>query len=191
MPRNDQGRPRFHRIVGKEAIGARVAGLATLISRNHPDDEPLVVVAVMKGALVFLADLMRNLRMPLEIELLTARSYQGTRRREVQILDDAAELDLRGRQVLLVDTVLDSGHTLAAVRSALLAKEPARLSTCVLLSKRRERDVPIEPEYVGMEIPDVFVVGYGLDHDNRWRHLPYVAELAGAATTEKEAPHGR
>ena len=158
---------------------------------DHPDDEPLVVVAVMKGAVVFLADLVRNLRMPLEIELLQARSYDGKSRREVELLDDAAELDLRGRHVLLLDTVLDSGHTLSAVRSALLAGGPARLSTCVLLSKRRPRAVDIVPEYVGMEIPDVFVVGYGLDHDNRWRHLPYVAELGAPDAGAREQDHAR
>jgi hypoxanthine phosphoribosyltransferase len=190
LARKDHDRARFRRIVGQETLRARVTELARAISRDHPDDEPLVLVAVMKGALVFLADLMRNLSMPLQIELLTARSYEGARRREVQVLDDAAELELRGRRVLLVDTVLDSGHTLAAVRDVLLEKGPAGLATCVLLSKRRERDVPIKPEYVGMEIPDVFVVGYGLDHANRWRHLPYLAELIGAGAPE-EAGHDR
>jgi hypoxanthine phosphoribosyltransferase len=186
VPQRDQGRPAFRRILGEDEIRARVAELAAAISRDHPDDEPLVVVAIMKGAVVFLADLVRHLHMPLEIELLKARSYDGERRREVRILDDAAELDLHGRHVLLLDTVLDSGHTLSAVRNALLAAGPARLSTCVLLSKRRPRSVSIEPEYVGMEIPDVFVVGYGLDHNNRWRHLPYVAELTAPA--EMAAP---
>ena len=190
MPHHDQGRPQLRRIVSEDDIRARVSELAAAISRDHPDDEPLVVVAVMKGAVLFLADLVRNLRMPLEIELLKARSYDGERRREVQILDDAAELNLRGRNVLLLDTVLDSGHTLAAVRGALLAGGPARLATCVLLSKRRPREVDVQPEYVGMEIPDVFVVGYGLDHGNRWRHLPYVAELIGTDAAEEEN-HGR
>jgi hypoxanthine phosphoribosyltransferase len=187
VPHQDQGRVQLRCIVGEDDIRARVAELADAISRDHPDDEPLVVVAVMKGAVLFLADLVRRLRMPLEIELLKARSYDGAARREVQILDDAAALHLRGRHVLLLDTVLDSGHTLGAVRSALLAAGPARLSTCVLLSKRRPRQVDVRPEYVGMEVPDVFVVGYGLDHDNRWRHLPYVAELVGADQEEAKA----
>ncbi len=177
MPHCHQGRPPLRAVVSEDDIRARVASLAEAIARDHPDDEPLVVVAVMKGAVLFLADLVRRLSMPLEIELLRARSYDGVERREVQLLGDAAELDLSGRNVLLLDTVLDSGHTLGAVRSALLAGGPARLSTCVLLSKRRPREVDVRPEYVGMEIPDVFVVGYGLDHGNRWRHLPYVAEL--------------
>jgi hypoxanthine phosphoribosyltransferase len=169
--------PPLRCIVAEEDIRARVTELAAAIGRDHPDDEPLLVVAVMKGAVLFLADLVRRLHMPLEIELLQARSYDGAVRRQVQLLSDAAGLELRGRDVLLVDTVLDSGHTLGAVRSALLAGGPARLATCVLLSKRRAREVDVRPEYVGMEIPDVFVVGYGLDHGNRWRHLPYVAEL--------------
>ncbi len=185
MPHH-HGRPQLRRIVGEEDIRLRVAELADAISRDHPDDEPLVVVAVLKGAVLFLADLVRHLHMPLEIELLQARSYDGVHRREVQVLDDASGLDLRGRNVLLLDTVLDSGHTLGAVRGALLAGGPARLSTCVLLSKRRPREVDVRPEYVGMEIPDVFVVGYGLDHGNRWRHLPYVAELVA-----QEESHAR
>jgi len=186
VPHHDQERPQFRCVVSEDDIRARVSELADAISRDHPDDEPLVVVAVMKGAVLFLADLVRHLRMPLEIELLQARSYDGATRREVQLLDDAAELDLRGRNVLLLDTVLDSGHTLGAVRAALLGGGPTRLSTCVLLSKRRPREVDVRPEYVGMEIPDVFVVGYGLDHGNRWRHLPYVAELVGADAPEEE-----
>ena len=95
----------------------------------------------------------------------------------VEVLEDVSALRLTGRDVLLVDCVLDSGRTLAAVREAIGRQRPASLKTCVLVRKRRARDVPIEPEYVGVDVPDVFIVGYGLDHAGHWRHLPYIAAL--------------
>jgi len=170
--------PRFPVLVEASEIQAHVRRLAEQIRLDHPAGETLLIVAVLKGALVFLADLIRLLPIPVEIGLLRARSYAGARRSSPpQVLDDVADLDLRGRRVLLLDCVLDSGHTLSALRRMLLAREPASLKTCVLLSKRRRRAEPFVPDYLGLEIPDLFVVGYGLDHRGRWRHLPYIAEL--------------
>ncbi|MFW6189483.1 MAG: hypoxanthine phosphoribosyltransferase [Planctomycetota bacterium] len=170
-------------LVGAEELRECVEKLAAEILPDFSDEEPVVAVAVMKGAIVFLADLIRYLPMPLEVELLDARSYRGTHQQRVDIVGNVEELRLTGRKVLVVDCVLDSGRTLAAVQEALKRQEPARLATCVLLSKRRERAVDVAADYVGMEIPDVFVVGYGLDYNNRWRHLPYVAELPEQART--------
>jgi hypoxanthine phosphoribosyltransferase len=184
----DRRRPNLPVLVGEAELGKRVAELAAAITRDHSGDELLVVVAIMKGALVFLADLVRHLAMPLEIELVNARSYVGADREpEVDVISDVAALPVAGRCVLLVDCVLDSGHTLTALRRQIAARSPASLKTCVLLSKDRPRDVAIEPDYTGLEIPDVFVVGYGLDYRNRWRHLPYVAELAPARTSRGDA----
>jgi len=112
------------------------------------------------------------------------------RRRRVEILDDVAALPLKGRHVLLVDCVLDSGRTLAALRQEMAAHATASLKTCVLLSKARRRKRALRPDYVGVEIPDVFVVGYGLDYRDRWRHLPYVAALPPTWASEQE-PHDR
>ncbi len=171
-------RPELPVLLGKAEIHQRVAELAARLAEEHPAGEPLVVLAVMKGALVFLADLIRRLPMPLEIELVTARSYRGrTRREEIELLDDLGALGLGGRHVLLVDCVLDSGRTLAAVRRAVAEHGPASLKSCVLLRKDVPRVAGAEAEYVGFDVPDLFVVGYGLDHANRWRHLPYVAAL--------------
>jgi hypoxanthine phosphoribosyltransferase len=184
----DRRRPNLPVLVGEAELGKRVAELAAAITRDHSEDDLLVVVAIMKGALVFLADLVRHLAMPLEIELVNARSYVGADREpEVDIISDVAALPVAGRRVLLVDCILDSGHTLAALRRQIAARSPASLKTCVLLSKDRPRDVVIEPDYIGLEIPDVFVVGYGLDYRNRWRHLPYVAELTPAWTSRGDA----
>ena len=171
-------------LVAEAEIRGLVRRLADDIARGHPAGVPLVVVGAMKGALLFMADLVRCLPMPIEIETLRACSYDGTERGEgVRILDDVDALELTGRHVLLVDTVLDSGHTLAALRDALTARGPASLRICVLLRKRREPAVPVRADYVGREIPDVFVVGYGLDHADGWRHLAYVAELPPEAAS--------
>jgi len=184
-----QHRPELRVLVSEADIRQHVARLAEAVARDHPPGEPLCVVAVMKGALVFLADLVRHLPVPLEIELVNVRSYCGVRRRRrVEILDDVAVLPLRGRHVLLVDCVLDSGRTLAALRREMAAHATASLKTCVLLSKARRRKRALQPDYVGVEIPDVFVVGYGLDYRDRWRHLPYVAALPPTWASEQE-PH--
>jgi len=183
--RRQQGLPV---VVSEAEVREMVARLSAEIARDHPDDEVLYVVAIMKGALMFLADLVRHLTMPIEIELVNARSYQGTQRQsEVEILDDVASLPIAGRHVLLLDCVLDSGETLAALRRQVSARAPASLKTCVLLSKARERTTDLRPEYVGRTIPDVFVVGYGLDCGNRWRHLPYVAQLPPDRASKGEA----
>jgi hypoxanthine phosphoribosyltransferase len=175
-------------LVSAAQLRQRVMRLSTEIARDYGADEGLCVVAVMKGALVFLADLVRHLPMPLEIELVNARSYRGAQRqKEVKILNDIASLPLSGRHVLLVDCVLDSGQTLAAFHRQIAARAPASLKTCVLLSKSRPRSVDLSPEYVGLEIPNVFVVGYGLDYENRWRHLPYLAKLPKASRPEEDA----
>jgi hypoxanthine phosphoribosyltransferase len=170
--------PELPVLLGEAEIHQRVAELAVRIAEEHPAGEPLVVLGVMKGAVVFLADLIRRLPMPLEIELVAARSYRGRDRRdEIELLDDVGQLDLSRRHVLLVDCVLDSGSTLAAVRRAVAERGPASVKGCVLLRKDVPRVAGAEAEYVGFDVPDLFVVGYGLDHANRWRHLPYVAAL--------------
>jgi hypoxanthine phosphoribosyltransferase len=173
-------------LISEAEIAACVEELAAAVAREHPAGEPLVIVAVMKGALVFLADLVRHLPMPIQIELVRARSYRGSERSEVELLDEVSDLPLAGRHVLLLDCVLDSGRTLAAVRSLAERCRPASLRACVLLRKDVPREPPVRAEYVGMDIPDVFVVGYGLDHANRWRHLPYVAVVPPSAEGEEE-----
>jgi hypoxanthine phosphoribosyltransferase len=164
-------------LISAQRIEETVRDLAARITDEHPVDEPLVIVAVMKGAVIFLADLVRQLAMPLQIELVAACSYEGTRRGDLRMVDGVESLEVSGRHVLLLDCVLDTGRTLGALFDALQSRAPASLEVCVLLSKRRPREVPLTPRYVGICIPDVFVVGYGLDCGGLWRHLPYVAEL--------------
>jgi hypoxanthine phosphoribosyltransferase len=163
-------------LVSEDEIHRHVHRLARSIEQDHGHERPLLVIAVMKGAIVLLADLIRHLPMPLRIELVRARSYEGTNRSgPVEILDDLGALGIDGADVLVVDCVLDSGHTLGVLIEAVAAHNPGSLKCCVLLSKDRQRETSVTPDYVGCSIPDVFVVGYGLDCDNMWRHLPYVA----------------
>lgn len=171
------GPPELPCLASEQQLRGAVRRLAAEITAGHGESAPLVILGVLKGVVIFLADLVRHLPMPLEIEFVKARSYRGTRQQDIEILDDLDDLDLTGKDVLLLDCVLDTGRTLARLRDEVARREPADVKTCVLLSKQCARLAPVDPEYVGLEVPDVFVVGYGLDHDNRWRHLPYVAEL--------------
>jgi len=168
----------FRKVLTQERIQQAVCELAEAIERDHAAGEPLLIVAAMKGAIMFLADLIRQLPIPLEIELVNARSYEGTQRQAmVQVTEDLAELSLTGRRVLLLDCVLDTGNTLAHLTRAISLNAPASLRTCVLVRKLRQAPARLAPDYVGADVPDTFIVGYGLDHRNRWRHLPYIAEL--------------
>ncbi|MFO8007636.1 MAG: hypoxanthine phosphoribosyltransferase [Candidatus Brocadiia bacterium] len=172
QPGNAQ-RP-FETVLSADEIERAVGRLAEQIGRNYRGPEPLLVLGVLKGVVVFMADLIRRLPVPLEVEFVRAASYTGQSRGELEMKDDLEELPVEGRSVLLVDCVLDTGRTLSRLRRLLEQLRPASLEICVLLSKQREREMPIEPDYVGAEVPDVFLVGYGLDCDSRWRHLPYV-----------------
>lgn len=160
-------------LLTRERIAARVAELAAQIHASY-DGRELTILAVMNGAAVFLADLIRNLTLPIRIETTTARSYRGPTiipgSLTVGNLHRPAFVD---RHVLVVDDILDSGRTLHLLSRRLAEFAPASLASCVLLSKlRASRAVPVEPRYVGFEIPDQFVVGYGLDYDGLYRNLP-------------------
>ena len=161
----------------REALRRAVDGLGTQIRAAY-GDTPLTVVAVLHGALVFCADLIRRLDMPLELETVTARSYRGdaTRPGDLKLrLEDPAHL--RGRHVLIVDDILDTGRTLARITAALAAHRPASLRSAVLLDKPSRRLEAVTADFIGLEVPDLFVVGYGLDHDGRWRNLPDIHAL--------------
>jgi hypoxanthine phosphoribosyltransferase len=164
-------------LITAEQIRQRVAELAQQI-KQHYGDEPITIVGVLTGCLMFLADLVRHLDLPIRITLLQASSYRGavTRPGELHVQADLA-LDLRGRHVLLVDDILDTGRTLQHLTEHLRGLEPASLRVAVLLRKRGRQEVQLEPDYFGFDIPDEFVVGYGLDFNDEYRNLPYVAVL--------------
>ncbi|HVC20821.1 MAG TPA: hypoxanthine phosphoribosyltransferase [Vicinamibacterales bacterium] len=157
-------------------IEARVHELAAAIDRDVPT--PLHVIGVLTGAFVFVADLVRALRGPLTVDFIAASSYAGTSTSgQVRLLQDTT-LPLDGRDVLLVEDIVDTGLTLQALQDHLRARAPRSLRTVALLDKPSRRRAGVRLDYVGFTIPDVFVVGYGLDYEGRYRNLPGVAELA-------------
>jgi len=170
-----------------EAIGARVHALAGRITEIYRDRD-LTLVAILKGSIVFAADLIRLIPLRLRLGFVAASSYRGTRTTpgplRIELPDDEP---LEGRDVLVVDEILDTGRTLAAVVEAVRARGARDVATCVLVDKRARRAVAIEADHVGFEIDDAFVVGYGLDHDGQYRNLPYIGVL-GAESLPARGP---
>jgi len=160
-----------------DEIAAKVLELGARIAADYQTRD-LVLVSVLKGALPFLADLMRATPIPLALDFLEVSSYgEGTETSGVvRILKDLAH-PIEGRHVLVVEDILDTGHTLSYVFDHLRAQRPASLRLCVLLDKPARRVIPIEIDYRGFEIPDKFVVGYGLDYAERYRNLPFIGVL--------------
>lgn len=141
-------------------------------------DKPLTIVAVLTGSLIALADLVRQIRIPLRIALLQASSYRGaTTTATTLVVNEAFAPDVVGRDVLLLDDILDTGQTLSALVQHLEDRGAKSVRTAVLLRKVGRQTVAIEPDYCGFVIPDAFVVGYGLDYNDEFRHLPYVGVL--------------
>lgn len=165
-------------LIDADAIQARVAELGAQINSDYHATENPLLVCVLKGAFVFLADLTRHLDFPHEVDFMATSSY-GTATETTGVVRILMDLDrpIEGRHVLIVEDIIDSGHTLDYMLRLLSARNPASLRICALLSKseRRQADVPVQ--YVGFEIPNKFVVGYGLDFGERYRNLPFIGVL--------------
>jgi hypoxanthine phosphoribosyltransferase len=164
-------------LVAEKEIAARVAELGRAIARDYADGT-LVLVGVLQGAIPFIADLMRALPIDVTVDFLRASSYGGgtTSSGAVRLVADLS-VDVADRHVLVVDDIVDTGHTLAALKRTLEARRPRSVKTCVLLDKTGRRETEVQIDYVGFTIPNVFVVGYGLDYDGLYRNLPHVATL--------------
>jgi hypoxanthine phosphoribosyltransferase len=165
-------------LVGREDLQRRVAELGGDISRDYAGRE-LFMVGVLKGAVLFLADLMRHLDVPCEVDFMAVSSYgsQTDSSGVVRILKDL-DAPIEGRHVLIVEDIIDSGLTLHYLMRNLRARNPASLEVCALLTKPERLRVELSPKYIGFEIPNRFAIGYGLDHAQRYRNLDYVAALA-------------
>ena len=164
-------------LLSEARIQARVEELGRLIEADY-HGKPLTIVAVLTGSLILLADLIRRIQLPLRVALLQASSYKGaTTSSGVLIINEAFAPDVSGRDVLLLDDILDTGHTLSTLVHRMTDRGALSVRTAVLLRKVGRQEVRIEPDYCGFTIPDKFVVGYGLDYDDDYRHLPYVAVL--------------
>jgi hypoxanthine phosphoribosyltransferase len=164
-------------LISADQIQQRVDELAGQIVRDY-GHQPITIVGVLTGSIMFLADLMRRLDLPLRIALIQASSYRGanTRPGELHVQADLLP-DLRGRHILIVDDILDTGHTLAHLVRHMRTLSPASLKVAVLLRKKGRQEEPLEPDYCGFEIPDEFVIGYGLDYNDEHRNLPFIGVL--------------
>lgn len=165
-------------MISEGAIAERVGELAADINRAFADTEKLVVVGLLRGSFIFIADLVRKLTVPVEIDFLEVSSYGDatTSSREVRVLKDLRG-EIAGRDVLVVEDIIDTGHTLAAVTRLLGTRGPARLEVCALLDKPSRRETAVQARWVGFEIPDAFVVGYGIDYAQRDRNLPHIGAV--------------
>ncbi|MCH8951324.1 MAG: hypoxanthine phosphoribosyltransferase [Proteobacteria bacterium] len=165
-------------MITADRIAARVEALAAEINAYFAGTEKLVVVGLLRGSYVFIADLARKLELPVEVDFIEASSYgSGTESsREVRILKDLRS-PIEGLDVLVVEDIVDTGHTLKHVLKLLASRKPNRLEVCALLSKPSRREVEIRARWIGFEIPDEFVVGYGIDYAQRNRNLPYIGAV--------------
>jgi hypoxanthine phosphoribosyltransferase len=169
----DLDRILFH----ETTILSRLDELAAEISKDYRGRE-LTVIAVLSGSLMFMADLLRRIPLPLKLDFLSVASYHGRAETTGEVIFKQVALpDVKDRHILILDDILDSGHTLAAIREKLETAKPRSIRVCVLLNKKKERARPVDADYVGFEIEDEFVVGYGLDYMESYRNLPYIGVL--------------
>ncbi|MFQ5455555.1 MAG: hypoxanthine phosphoribosyltransferase [Nitrospirota bacterium] len=163
-------------IITKEEIQKRVKELGRKIAMDYRAKD-LLLICVLKGAFIFFSDLSRAIRLPLRTDFIIASSYKKTKSSgKVSIIADISE-DINGQDVLLVDDIVDSGLTLDYLTKYILTKGPRSLKACILLDKSERRQTDITIDYTGFNIPNKFVVGYGLDYQNKYRNLPYIAVL--------------
>ncbi len=162
-------------LLSQERLEQGVSELAAKVNGRF-EGAPLTIIGVMTGSVVVLADLIRQLEMPLRVGVVQTSSYQGATRGELRINSDLMP-DIEGRNVLLVDDIFDTGNTLVEVIRLMESLGPTSIQTAVLLRKVGRQEVSLEPDYVAFEIPDEFVVGYGLDYMDEYRNLPHVAYL--------------
>jgi hypoxanthine phosphoribosyltransferase len=173
-------------LYSREAVEARVHELGETITRDYAGRRPLVI-ALLKGSIVFMADLVRSIDLDVEIDFISISSYQNrsTSSGSVRLLRDL-DRDIYDRDVLIVEDIIDSGLSLSYIRKMLLARNPKSLSIVAFLDKRERRTTEVYVDYVGFRIPDSFVVGYGLDYRERYRGLPFIAALEPEEIAEGE-----
>ena len=165
-------------MISAKSIAARVESLAREISGYYVGADKLVVVGLLRGSFVFIADLVRELNMPVEVDFMEVSSYGNSMEssREVRIMKDLRG-EIEGQDVLVVEDIIDTGHTMTHVINLLTSRRPNRLEAATLLDKPSRREVDINARWVGFEIPDEFVVGYGIDYAQRNRNLPYIGKV--------------
>jgi len=175
-------------MISAKSIAARVEALAKEIQTAFDGTDKLVVIGLLRGSFVFIADLVRELDLPVEVDFLEASSYGNSTEssREVRILKDLRG-EIEGRDILVVEDIVDTGYTLKHVLNLLATRNPRRIEVCAMLDKPSRREVDIKATWTGFEIPDEFVVGYGIDFAQRNRNLPYIGSVRFLADDTKTA----
>lgn len=171
-------------LLTEKAIADKVHELGAMISRDY-EGKNLLMVSVLKGSVVFMADLMRAITVPCEIDFMSVSSYQSGAKTSgvVKIVKDL-DINLEGRDLLIVEDILDSGMTLSYIKAILLERKPNSIRLCTLLDKPERRQANITADYKGFDVPDEFVVGYGLDYAERYRGLPYIGILKSSVYSD-------
>lgn len=161
-----------------EQIDGLTTRLGEQITEDYKNSKKLVLLCILKGSVVFYADLMRKISVPCALEFMRVSSYKGTETtHQITVLLDVDKKNLAGSDVIIVEDIIDSGNTLAHLKNYIASKGARSVKTCTLLDKPSRREVNLTPDYVGAEIPDEFVIGYGLDYNETYRNLPYVGIL--------------
>ncbi|MBW8191090.1 hypoxanthine phosphoribosyltransferase [Neiella marina] len=165
-------------LISADDIQARVKELGEEISTYYAGSEHLILVGLLRGSVIFMADLARAIDQPVTLDFMTVSSYGSamSSSRDVKVLKDLDE-DIEGADILLIEDIVDSGHTLSKVLAMLALRNPRSMKICTLLDKPSGREVDVNAKWVGFEVPDTFVVGYGIDYSQRYRNLPYLGKV--------------
>lgn len=165
-------------LISTEEVNARIQALGDQINAHYQGVDELVMVGLLRGSCVFMADLCRKLTLPVRLDFMTASSYGSSMEsnRDVRILKDLDD-EIHGKHVLIVEDIIDTGYTLSKVKEILSLRNPASLTICSLLDKPDRREVQVPVDWIGFTIPDEFVVGYGIDYAQLYRNLPYIGKV--------------
>ncbi|AMG03682.1 hypoxanthine phosphoribosyltransferase [Vibrio mimicus] len=165
-------------MISEQEVAKRIRELGQQITEHYQGSDDLVLVGLLRGSFVFMADLARQIHLTHQVDFMTASSYGNSMEssRDVRILKDLDD-DIKGKDVLLVEDIIDTGNTLNKVKEILALREPKSIRICTLLDKPTRREVDVEVNWVGFEIPDEFVVGVGIDYAQKYRHLPYIGKV--------------
>ena len=172
-------------LLTEQQIQDRIAQLGEILTREYEGKNP-VIVGVLKGVVVFYADMIRQIKTPCEMDFMVLSSYSGTNSTGTTVVKKDLSVDIKDRHVLILEDIFDTGNSLNFTVQTLLERKPASLKICTLLDKpeRRRPDITLKADYVGFTIPDAFVIGYGLDYNEKYRNLPYVGILKPEATNK-------